>query len=210
MSAGRRRGASALGQLRSAAARGYDGWLAFAQHVVVGKDEFAHFGARSRINPPCRVIGQRYISLGDDVLIASGGLIGVQDELNGTRYAPRLSIGSRSSFGNGLFISCCGEIEIGEDVLGSSRVFIADSYHDYHDASLPPIRQPFAEPRNVRIGDGAFLGVGSCVLAGVTLGARAYVAANAVVTHDVAELTLVAGAPARPIKRWDGQNWVAV
>ncbi len=186
----------------------YDAWLALAQHTVVRKSEFAHFGAGSRINPPCRVIGQRYISVGDSVLVASGGLIAAQDQLNGKRYSPSLRIGSRSSFGYGRFIACCGDIEIGEDVLGSARVFIADSYHDYHDPALPAIRQPFAEPRPVRIGDGAFLGVGSCVLPGVTVGGRAYVAANAVVTSDVPELTLVAGVPARPIKHWDGQAWV--
>ena len=134
----------------------------------------------------------------------------MQDELNGVRYSPTLSIGSRSSFGYGLFIACCGQIEIGDDVLGSTRVFIGDSYHDYHDPTLPSIRQPFAEPRPVRIGNGVFLGVGSCVLPGVTLGPRAYVAANAVVTSDVPALTLVAGVPAQPIKRWDGQDWVAV
>lgn len=204
-----RPGAYARARLLDAAARGYDRWLALAQHTIVRRSDFAHFGTGSRINPPCKIIGQRAISLGDDVHIAAGGFIAVQHELNGTRYSPQLRIGSRTTFGYGLFISCCGEIDIGEDVLGSVRVFIGDSYHDYADPSLPPIRQPFAEPRAVRIGDGAFLGVGSCVMPGVTLGARAYVAASAVVTADVPELTLVAGVPARPIKRWDGQEWVS-
>lgn len=53
----------------------------------------------------------------------------------------------------------------------------------------------FAGPR---IGDGAHLGSGSKVIGPVTVGARAVVGANAVVTSDVAPGTTVVGIPARP------------
>ena len=51
---------------------------------------------------------------------------------------------------------------------------------------------------------GASIGAGSVILCGVTIGEKAMVAAGSVVTKDVAEKTLVAGNPAKPIKKI---NW---
>src|SRR5581483_11176218 len=102
--------------------------------------------------------------------------------------------------------------EIGEDVLTSERVFIGDTYHGYEDVSRPVIAQPMAPPEKVTIERGAFLGIGSIVLAGVTIGEQGYVAAGAVVTQDVPARTVVAGNPARPVKVWDdgAADWIRV
>ena len=51
---------------------------------------------------------------------------------------------------------------------------------------------------------GCYLGAGCMILPGVTVGERAVVAAGAVVTHDVPPGTLVAGVPARVLRRLDG------
>jgi hypothetical protein len=95
-------------------------------------------------------------------------------------------------------------------VLGGPRVFIGDTYHDYRAPDTAVTDQPMSDPRPVLIGSGAFLGVGSVILPGVTIGERAYVGANAVVTNDVPPNAVVGGVPARIIKRWDGQEerWV--
>ncbi|MEO6041361.1 MAG: DapH/DapD/GlmU-related protein [Croceibacterium sp.] len=52
---------------------------------------------------------------------------------------------------------------------------------------------------DVRIGDHVWIGYRAIVLPGVTIGEGAVVGAGAVVTHDVAAYTIVAGNPARPI-----------
>lgn len=51
---------------------------------------------------------------------------------------------------------------------------------------------------------GASIGAGSVILCGITIGEKAMVAAGSVVTKDVAQNTLVAGKPAKPIKKI---NW---
>jgi acetyltransferase-like isoleucine patch superfamily enzyme len=51
------------------------------------------------------------------------------------------------------------------------------------------------------VGRNVWIGRGACVLAGVRLGDHAIVAANAVVTRDVAAATLVGGVPARCLRR---------
>lgn len=50
----------------------------------------------------------------------------------------------------------------------------------------------------VQIGDGALVGANATLLAGVTVGEGAWVAAGAVVTRDVPKGARVAGVPARP------------
>lgn len=51
------------------------------------------------------------------------------------------------------------------------------------------------------IGNDVWIGCGATVCRGVTIGDGAVIAAGAVVTHDVAPYTIVAGVPARPIKK---------
>ena len=63
-------------------------------------------------------------------------------------------------------------------------------------------RHVTADP--VRIEDGAWLGVRSIVLPGVTIGRGAVVGAGAVVTVSVAADTIVAGVPARLVKSLRG------
>lgn len=52
---------------------------------------------------------------------------------------------------------------------------------------------------DVVIGDRVWIGYRALILPGVTIGEGAVVAAGAIVTRDVAEYTIVAGAPARPV-----------
>lgn len=51
----------------------------------------------------------------------------------------------------------------------------------------------------IAIGDNCFIGAGATVMPGVTIGPNSVVGAGSVVTKNVAESTIVAGCPARPI-----------
>jgi maltose O-acetyltransferase len=52
--------------------------------------------------------------------------------------------------------------------------------------------------RAIHVGDGCWIGAGSKILGGVTVGMGSVIAAGAVVVHDVPPNTLVAGVPAMP------------
>ena len=125
-------------------------------------------------------------------------------------HSPHLRIGDGTSFGHGLWISCVGEIDIGREVLAGHNILITDTHHEYHDPDTAIVHQPMAPPRPVRIGDGAHLGPHVAVLAGVTIGERAFVAANAVVTRDVPPNAVAVGNPARVIRRYDRARGVWV
>ena len=79
-----------------------------------------------------------------------------------------------------------------------------------HERHLPPIAANEAGSESLqrarvacedRCRRGATLGAGSVVVAGLTIGAHAFVGAGAVVTHDVPSFALVVGNPAR-VKGW--------
>jgi acetyltransferase-like isoleucine patch superfamily enzyme len=63
-----------------------------------------------------------------------------------------------------------------------------------------PIIQTDLRMKPVRICEWADIGTNAVILPGVTVGRGAIVGAGAVVTHDVAPMTVVAGVPARPIR----------
>ena len=65
-------------------------------------------------------------------------------------------------------------------------------------SGLPP-----AACRPIRIGNNVWIGFDACVLPGVTIGDGSIVGARSVVVEDVAPYTIVAGNPARVIRRLD-------
>lgn len=157
--------------------------------------------------PPAMIRGHDRIWLGDNVVIHPGAIFSVVADHDGESYDPSLRIGNGVRIGCDMVIACCGTIEIGDEVLASDRVFIGDTFHAYEDPTRPILHQGLGDPRPVSIERGAFLGINSAVLPGVTIGENAYVAAHTVVTRDVPARCLVVGNPARVVRRWDGEAW---
>jgi carbonic anhydrase/acetyltransferase-like protein (isoleucine patch superfamily) len=186
--------------------RAYRFWAA----RTIRTDLLRRFGEGSIVHPPALVIGHRWIEIGDGVVVHPGAFLSVVVEAAGERYDPRLAIGDGVTLGFDAVIACCGSVVIEDHVLTADRVFIGDTFHEYRDVRRPVIEQGLRDPRPVRIGRGAFLGINSVVLPGVTLGEGAYVGANAVVTADVPAHAVVVGNPARVVKRWDGTSWQVV
>jgi acetyltransferase-like isoleucine patch superfamily enzyme len=83
-------------------------------------------------------------------------------------------------------------ITLEDGVVVSSRVIFAA--HDSHRHVVGPIH----------VCRGAFIGIGSIILPGVTVGEHSTVAAGSVVTRSVPPETAVAGVPARPMPRQRG------
>ena len=76
--------------------------------------------------------------------------------------------------------------------------FLADNRSSILDAGR---KHNVRNRRPTRIGDDVFIGSRAIISRGVTIGTGAIIGAGAVVTKDVAPYTIVAGVPARPIRK---------
>jgi acetyltransferase-like isoleucine patch superfamily enzyme len=112
-----------------------------------------------------------------------------------------LRIGEQCHVGKDVFLDLREAIEIEDRVTISMRVTILT----HLDVGHSPLGAGSfaAQQAPVRIRRGAYLGAGCTLLLGVTVGECAVVAAGAVVTRDVPPYSVVAGVPARVIKRLD-------
>jgi acetyltransferase-like isoleucine patch superfamily enzyme len=176
----------------------------------IGARRFARFGKGSLIVKPRGILAPHRIEIGDHVLVHEQAMFSVVENYRGRSHQPRLRIGSGTNIGHGIWISCVGEIDIDEHNLLGHNILIADSFHEYHDPDTPIIQQPMADPQAVRIESGCVIGPHVAILAGVTVGANTFIAANAVVTRSVPPNSVVVGNPARVIRHYDRQRgeWV--
>lgn len=83
-------------------------------------------------------------------------------------------------------------------LMGGNNTHRADWFSLY--PFLDHIEESYVKSGDTIIGDGAWLGMRSLILPGITIGEGAIVASGAVVTKDVAPYSIVAGNPARTIK----------
>ncbi len=101
-----------------------------------------------------------------------------------------------------------GGIVIGDNVIIGPHVQIMAVDHVFDDPTRPILEQGL-RAFGVTVEDDAWIGAGAIVLDGVRIGRGAVVGAGAVVTRDVAPHTVVAGVPARLIRRIQRQRAVA-
>lgn len=159
--------------------------------------EFGAFGLGSRIVPPARVSEPSCIYLGQNVLIGGGSWLSVVRTDPGK--GPRLILGDGVRVGARTTIACIGEVIFEDGATCAEDVFVGDCYHGYQDPWNPVIYQPMSVPEPVRVRAGAYLGAGSLILPGVTVGLGAFVGEGAVVSADVPAGAVVYGNPARPL-----------
>lgn len=172
---------------------------------------FAHFGPDSYIAfPQTSIYGERAIHIGSDVLVGERcSLIVGYDEDDALLPERGLVLGDRVVVGAGSTLTAHSSIVIGDDVWFGREVFISDAGHGYQDPETPIGRQ-LGEHRPVEIGEGSWIGHRAIILPGARLGRHVVVAAGAVVGGDVEDHAIVAGVPARVVRRYvEGTGWVS-
>lgn len=139
------------------------------------------------------------ISVGEFTEFWPGVKLSCWGKYKGNRALIR--IGSSCSIGDRTEIHAGRRVEIGNDVIIAWDCVIMD--RDYHSTlAMGEVFDP------VLIKDGAWIGCRAIILKGVTIGEGAIVGAGSVVTKSVNPFTLVAGNPARVIRKvrgWKGK-----
>ena len=113
--------------------------------------------------------------------------------------ARRIKLGDESGIGYKCLIQ--GNVTIGNHVMMDPEVYIYTQNHRFDRTDIPMDQQGFAEEKPVIIEDDVWIGSRVTILPGVTIGRGSVVGAAAVVTKDVPRYSVVAGNPARIVKR---------
>ncbi len=101
----------------------------------------------------------------------------------------------------------CPGVRVGRYSMLAPRVAIVGGDHIYDLAGTPIIYSGRPGMPITEIGDDVWIGYGSVIMAGVTIGRGAIVAAGSVVTHDVPSYSIVCGVPARFMRdRFNGEE----
>ena len=131
-----------------------------------------------------------------------GKLIQNEVDSSTTIYTPfSINYGKNLKLGKNIFINqnCqildLGGVTIDDDVMVGPRVNLLSETHPIESESRKAL---IGKPIHIKIG--AWIGAGSTILPGVTVGEHAIVAAGAVVSKDVPDRTVVVGVPAKIIK----------
>jgi putative colanic acid biosynthesis acetyltransferase WcaF len=101
-----------------------------------------------------------------------------------------LSIGDEAGIGDRVILYSLGPIIIGDRATVSQNAHLCAGSHDFRDPAMPLLKLP------ITIGEDAWVCADAFVGPGVRVGARAVVAARAVVMRDVEPGAVIAGNPA--------------
>lgn len=168
------------------------GWVRIENHVTFQNPDTLHFGKGVEIGKFTYFVPLKHFG--------------------GKNYSPQIVIGDHCWIGIRNSFAAIDRIEIGNDVLFAGYVHITDHSHGYGDIKTPIAKQPLISKGPVIIEDQCWLGFGCEVLSGVHIGKHSIVAARAVVTKDVPPYCIVAGNPARIVKKYDFEKacWIPV
>lgn len=107
-----------------------------------------------------------------------------------------VTIGKNCVIMNGCLMMSAGTITIEDEVMIAANCQLISNNHD-------PYQRAVITCKPVVIRKGAWVGAGSSILPGVTVGKYAIVGAGSIVTKDVPDYAVAVGSPAKVIKYLD-------
>ena len=162
---------------------------------------FFHFGKGSIIRSTS-IGGFNSISIGDNCDIGKRAIVAVHKT---SKYdKPFIKFGNYVVIGDDSNISCINGITIADGVLLGRKVMINDNSHGsftMEDLKIRPNKRTLVSKGPIVIEKNVWIGEMAIVLANVHIGEGAIIAANAVVNKDVPAYSIVAGVPAKVIKK---------
>jgi carbonic anhydrase/acetyltransferase-like protein (isoleucine patch superfamily) len=196
--------------LSAAVAHRLWGWMRWAG--AIGPQDrlgrrFGAFGEGSLFAfPPGDLLGEEHIAIGAGTLVGAHASLSVGmapgQPLPPSAVSPVLRIGDRCSIGRGNHLVAHRSVVLGDDVMTGPNCYVTDQNHVYADPTVPVGQQwPAEDP--VAIGPGSWIGAGAVILPGTRLGRNTVVGAGAVVRGEFPDHAVLAGVPARLVRRYD-------
>jgi hypothetical protein len=173
---------------------------------------FGRIGLRSRIAPPLVVLHPERTAIGSGVTIGPGCRVETfPPPLRSKKTAPMLVIGDRVRIGSQVRLACCTSLTIGPGVQIEDGCLITDCEYGGSPDGMAYYRQP-KSGRPTVIGEGAWIGAGTAVLAGSRIGSRAIVLPGSVVSGEIPPWSMAGGSPAVVMRIYDAgrRMWLPV
>ena len=165
--------------------------------ITAKKHHINKIGKNTYIGKQSKIINGKKIELGNNVQIRPYSDLFANDFII---INDACDIGIRNRI--------VGNVIFKEHVLTGPDNYFSLYDHCYTDPKKPIILQGAYKPNNnghaeMIIGEGSWIGTHCAIIGDVHIGKHCVVAANSVVTKDVPDYCVVAGAPARIIKKYD-------
>lgn len=167
-------------------------------------------GNGSILSRPNCVQGAAHVRIGARTRIGAGAYIAAITSHAGDSFNPQVRIGDDIYIGSHFHLASVSRVEIGDACVLSDYVYMADVAHGLDPAAGAIMDQPLIRAGDIVLGYSTFVGYRATILPGVTLGQHCVVGGGSVVTKSFPEYSMVAGNPARLIKRYDpaAKAWV--
>lgn len=170
------------------------------------------------VHNSARIIGISNITIGENFIAGKDLWLEAVVSHGNLSYTPQIVIKENVAINDSVHISATNYVEIGNNVLMASKIYISDHNHgsyqgdDQCDPDTPPNLRPVSCDKSVIIEDNVWLGEFVAVLPGVTIGRGSIIGSNSVVSKSIPPNSIAVGAPARVVKKYDIENkrWVSV
>jgi acetyltransferase-like isoleucine patch superfamily enzyme len=179
--------------------------MEFRCFAAIYKNAFRSCGNKFRLQCPL-YLTPSFIDIGNQVMIWRNARIEAVSKYNRHSFNPSIVLDDGVSIQQNVHITCASKVYIGKETALAANVSITDINHPYKDINIAPEKQDI-ETEEVHIGPNCKLYNNVVILPGVRLGMHCVVGANSVVRKgDYPDYTILAGNPARIIKKYNFQE----
>ncbi len=133
------------------------------------------------------------VFIAEDCILQTGAILASSD-------TGRIVLKKHVYLGEYTILSSKGQIEVGENTIIASHAFVVDFDHRFDRPELSFYDSGF-DCRRVTIGSNVWVGAGTKILKGVSIGDGCVIGAGSVVTRDVPPYSIAVGVPARVIRK---------
>ena len=157
---------------------------------------------------PFDIRGKKYIKYGKNFTTGTGCRIEAYKFFSDS---PKLIIGNNVQINDYVHLACGQSLIIEDDVLIASKVYISDINHGNYSGENQSFPEEKAKNRKifsktVKICENVWIGENAIILPGIEIGKNSIIGAGSVVTKNVPENCIVAGNPAKIIKKYNFGN----
>ena len=166
------------------------------------KFHFESIGKKTIIFKPLKLLNSQNITIGDNVNIEENVTLYSVDKYNNTAYGGKIFVGDNTYINSSCNITAANEIHIEENVVIAFNVSFFDFNHNFDNIHIPVKYSNLKLLGKIRISRNCWIGMNVAIIGNVTLGEYCIVGANSVVTKSFPSYSIIAGVPAKIIKRY--------